>query len=130
MPGAAAWDLRSPALYRARVRLRDGGAVVDTASVRFGLREIKASGTDILLNGKASAFYRSNGDAYGGRIAAGLANQYARLDYTGSSSQSRHYRDGNGESGQRAAALSPAGKRFENDVYLIYEFDVRGSSRP
>ena len=47
-----------------------------------------------------------------------------------------HYTVGVGlydaETGQRAAALSPAGKRFENDVYLFYEFDVPNlrASRP
>jgi len=39
-----------------------------------------------------------------------------------------HYRVGVGvydaETGQRVAALSPAGKRFENDVYLFHEFDL------
>lgn len=52
-------------------------------------------GKDILLNGEASAFYRSNGDAYGGSIAAGIANEHVRLDYTGSTSQSRNYFNGN-----------------------------------
>ena len=51
----------------------------------------------LLINGKASAFYRSNGDAFGGSIAAGVANQNVRLDYTGSHSESMNYNDGNGQ---------------------------------
>ena len=44
-----------------------------------------------------------------------------------------HYTVGVGvydaETGQRAAALSPTGGRFENDVYLFYGFDVQ-TNRP
>ncbi|MDD5034437.1 MAG: TonB-dependent receptor [Methylococcaceae bacterium] len=52
-------------------------------------------GKDILLDGRLSSFYRSNGDVFGGSIAAGIANQNVRLDYTGSHSQSENYSDGN-----------------------------------
>lgn len=74
-----------------------GDSIAGTISVQSPAPVFAEPGKDILINGKASAFYRSNGDAYGGSIAAGIANQNARLDYTGSSSESRDYRDGNGD---------------------------------
>jgi hypothetical protein len=51
MPGAGLWNLDDPVLHRAVVRLSEGGAEADRASVRFGLREIKIRGFQVLLNG-------------------------------------------------------------------------------
>jgi len=51
MKDARLWSPDEPALYRAEIALFRGATVVDQASVRFGLREITAKGTQILLNG-------------------------------------------------------------------------------
>jgi iron complex outermembrane recepter protein len=74
-----------------------GDSIGGTISVKSPDPVFAEPGKDILINGRASAFYRSNGDAFGGSIAAGLANQHVRLDYTGSHSQSMNYNDGNGQ---------------------------------
>lgn len=81
-------------------------------------------GKDILLDGSISAFYRSNGDAFGGSIAAGVANEHVRLEYTGSHTESMNYNDGNGqvvqstsyENQNHSAALS---FKFDNHLVII-----------
>jgi hypothetical protein len=55
------WSPRSPHLYRARVRLISGGAILDERSVRFGMREFKVAGGKFLLNGQP-IFLRGYGD--------------------------------------------------------------------
>lgn len=74
-----------------------GDSIAGTITVQTPTPVFAKPDEVILLNGKASTFYRNNGDAYGGSIALGAANQNVRVDYTGSSSQSRNYQDGNGE---------------------------------
>jgi iron complex outermembrane receptor protein len=74
-----------------------GDSIGGTITVQSAAPVFAEPGKDILINGKASAFIRSNGDNYGGSIALGIANQNARLDYTGSTSESHDYRDGNGD---------------------------------
>jgi hypothetical protein len=61
IPNAKLWSPKSPHLYTARVRLLSGGAVIDTLSVRFGMREFKVAGGKFLLNGKP-IFLRGYGD--------------------------------------------------------------------
>ncbi|MDD2759469.1 MAG: TonB-dependent receptor [Methylomonas sp.] len=106
-----------------------GDSIAGTISVESAKPVFAQPGEDILLSGKLSSFYRSNGDAFGGSIAAGVANQNGRLDYTGSDSQSRNYNDGNGsivhssayENQNHAAALS-----FEFDEHLL---EVKGGQQ-
>lgn len=86
-------------------------------------------GKDILVDGSISAFYRSNGDAFGGSIAAGVATQNVRLEYTGSHTESMNYSDGTGtevkstyyENQNHSAALS-----FKIDNHLVV---IRGGQQ-
>jgi iron complex outermembrane receptor protein len=99
-----------------------GDSIGGTISIQSPDPVFAEPGKDILINGKASTFYRSNGDAFGGSIAAGVANQNVRLDYTGSHTESRNYNDGNGndvkssayENQNHAATLS-----FKTDNHLV-----------
>lgn len=95
-----------------------GDSIAGTISVQSPAPVFAEPGKDILINGKAFAFYRSNGDAYGGSIAAGIANQNARLDYNGSSSESRDYRDGNGD-----IVRSSAYTNQNHAASLAFKFD-------
>ena len=52
MPDARLWSPQEPRLYRAEITLREGDRELDTAAVRFGLREIRCEGLRILLNGR------------------------------------------------------------------------------
>lgn len=74
-----------------------GDSLGGTISVTTPEPVFAEPGKDILIDGSMSAFYRSNGDAFGGSIAAGVANQNARLEYTGSHTESMNYNDGNGQ---------------------------------
>jgi iron complex outermembrane receptor protein len=106
-----------------------GDSIAGTISVDSAKPVFAEPGKDILLTGKISSFYRSNGDAFGGSIAAGIANEHVRLDYTGSDTQSRNYKDGNGkvvhssayENQNHAAALS-----FEFDNHLL---EIKGGQQ-
>ncbi|OHX35621.1 TonB-dependent receptor [Methylomonas sp. LWB] len=106
-----------------------GDSLGGTISVKTPDPVFAEPGKDILLEGSASAFYRSNGDAFGGSIAAAVANQYARLEYTGSHTESMNYNDGNGnivsstayENQNHSAALS-----FKFDKHLLV---IRGGQQ-
>ena len=101
-----------------------GSIIVDSPDPVFA-----GEGKDILVDGNVSAFYRSNGDAFGGSIAAGIANENVRFDYTASHTESMNYEDGNGdlvkstayENQNHAAALS-----FKWDEQLLV---IRGGQQ-
>lgn len=52
IPNARLWTPDTPNLYSARVKLLQGGRVLDELSIRFGMREITADGRKLFLNGK------------------------------------------------------------------------------
>lgn len=52
MPGARVWSPDTPHLYTAKLRLVAGGVERDLITERFGMREITAKGSQLLLNGK------------------------------------------------------------------------------
>ncbi len=52
MPEASLWSPDQPNLYEAEVSLSTDGRLIDTAAVRFGLREVRCEGLRVLLNGK------------------------------------------------------------------------------
>ncbi len=106
-----------------------GDSIAGTISVQSAKPKFAEAGEDFLLNGKLSGFYRSNGDAFGGSVGLGIANEYARLDYTGSDTQSKNYQDGNGnvikstsyENINQAFALS-----FNYDEHLL---EIKGGQQ-
>lgn len=106
-----------------------GDSIGGTISVQSPEPVFAEPGKDILLSGNASSFYRSNGDAFGGNIAAGIATDQVRLDYSGSDTQSGNYSDGNGnvfkstgyENQNHAAALS-----FKLDKHLL---EIKGGQQ-
>ncbi len=73
-----------------------GDSIAGTIVVKSARPQFAQEGEGILTNGNLSSFYRSNGDAYGGSLGLGVANEYARLEYTGSTTQSSNYKDGHG----------------------------------
>lgn len=106
-----------------------GDSIGGTISVQTPEPVFAEPGKDILLNGSVSSFYRSNGDAFGGSISAGVATENVRLDYTGSHTESMNYNDGNGqivkstayENQNHSAALS-----FKKDNHLVV---IRGGQQ-
>ncbi|TAK64111.1 TonB-dependent receptor plug domain-containing protein [Methylobacter sp.] len=71
-----------------------GDSIGGTIRVNSADPEFAEAGAAPLLKGQASTFYRTNGDARGGNIAASIANEHAELKYTGSTVQSRNYKAG------------------------------------
>lgn len=70
-----------------------GGVIaVDSAPPQF------ATGDTMLLTGEASAFYRSNGDGFGGALRLTAASRHISATYTGSYTQSDQY-EGGGKDG-------------------------------
>ncbi len=106
-----------------------GDSIGGTISVQTPEPVFAEPGKDILLDGNASSFYRSNGDAFGGSLAAGIATEKVRLDYTGSHTESMNYNDGNGQvigstayvNQNHSAALS-----FKQDNHLVV---IRGGQQ-
>lgn len=106
-----------------------GDSLGGTISVTTPEPVFAEPGQDILLNGSMSAFYRSNGDAFGGSIAAGVANEHVRLDYTGSHTESMNYNDANGQNVQSTAYQNQnhsAALSFKFDNHLVV---IRGGQQ-
>ncbi|MFA7587882.1 MAG: TonB-dependent receptor, partial [Novosphingobium sp.] len=71
-----------------------GGVIsVRSAAPRF------ATGPEGLVTGEASAFYRSNGDGFGGSLSLTLASEHLSATYTGSFTQSDQYKGGGRRTG-------------------------------
>jgi iron complex outermembrane receptor protein len=75
-----------------------GGAIqVETLAPRF------ASSGRTLLAGRASAFYRSNGDGFGGALSLTAAGDRLSLSYNGSYTQADNYRGGGSDGTVRSS---------------------------
>ena len=66
-----------------------GAIVVETAKPEFA-----QPGAGLLTKGEVGAFYRSNGDGYGGHVSATVASENFSLSYTGSTAQADNYKAG------------------------------------
>ena len=64
-----------------------GGAILVTSAEP----SFAAAGQGTLRKGEAGAFYRSNGDAYGGNLSATVASETLNVTYNGSTAQSGNY---------------------------------------
>lgn len=73
-----------------------GDSIAGTISVESAEPVFAEPGAGYLTTETVSSFYRSNGDAFGANISAGLANDFFRLDYSFAHTQSSNYSDGNG----------------------------------
>ena len=71
-----------------------GDSIAGTIVARTKEPKFAAPGGDLLFTGEAGAFYRSNGNGYGGNINATLANDSLSLTYTGASAQADNYKAG------------------------------------
>lgn len=66
-----------------------GAIIVDSPAPAFA-----RAGEGLLTQGELGAFYRSNGDAFGGNIGATLATEQFNITYRGSTTQSDNYTAG------------------------------------
>ncbi len=81
-----------------------GGAIV----VKSAAPVFAKPGQGSLVQGEVGAFYRSNGNAYGGNLAAAYATESFNISYTGATAQSDNYKAG-GDFKERiyGSAVSP-----------------------
>ena len=103
-------DMNSPLSYTdpqtiALIRVLTGVAPVSNGGDNIGgiISAIStppqfATSDAMLVTGNASAFYRSNGDGFGGAVKLTVANRNLSATYTGSYTQSDQY-DGGGDDG-------------------------------
>ncbi len=103
-----------------------GSIVVDTPQPKFA-----APGQGSLLTGEAGAFYRSNGNAYGGNLSATYATESFNVSYTGATAKSDNYdAGGNFKAGIYRSAVSPAvtgriGHTLPNDEVGSTAYETR-----
>ncbi|WP_067734749.1 TonB-dependent receptor plug domain-containing protein [Novosphingobium naphthalenivorans] len=99
-------DMNSPLSYTVPQTLSSVSVIPGVAPVSMGGDNIggviAVSGPEprfstdgtLLLTGEASAFYRSNGDGFGGAVTLTAAGTNLSATYTGSYTQSDNYKDG------------------------------------
>lgn len=71
-----------------------GDSIAGTIVAKTKEPQFAAPGQALLFTGEAGAFYRSNGNGYGGNLNATLANEQLSLSYTGASAQADNYKAG------------------------------------
>ncbi len=69
-----------------------GDSIGGTIVAQSRAPEFAAPGQDFLTKGEIGAFYRSNGDAFGGNAAATLATENFSVNYAGAYAQSDNYK--------------------------------------
>ncbi len=96
-----------------------GDSIGGTIQVSSAPPEFAQPGKGVLFKGQAGTFYRSNGNAWGGHLAALVAGQTLSLTYNGSLARSGNYEAG---SDFKAAGIAAMGQGWVDG-------DVVGSSR-
>jgi beta-glucuronidase len=97
IPGAAVWSPATPNLYDLVVGLRQGGEVVDSYSLKIGVRTIRVEGDQLLLNDRPvylKGFGRHEDFPVVGRgyLPALIVKDYALMQWMGANSfRTTHY---------------------------------------
>ncbi len=81
-----------------------GDSIGGTILVNSAAPEFAKAGEGVLKKGEAGAFYRSNGNAFGGNLAATIASDKLSVTYSGSTVKSDNY--------QAGGDFKPAGLAF------------------
>lgn len=84
-----------------------GDSIGGTIIVNSRDPEFAQAGQGMLLKGEAGAFYRSNGNAKGGNLAATIASEKLSLSYNGSTAKADDYKSGDDF---KPAGLAAAGQ--------------------
>ncbi len=69
-----------------------GDSIGGTIIAQSYAPKFAAPGQETLATGEIGAFYRSNGDAFGGNVSATIANESLSFNYTGAYAQSDNYK--------------------------------------
>ena len=97
-----------------------GDSIGGTILVESAPPEFAAPGAGTLRKGEVGAYYRSNGSAYGGHLAATQATETLSLSYRGSTAQSDNYKAGD--------EFKPAGLSSDDVTAHWLDGDEVGSS--
>jgi iron complex outermembrane receptor protein len=90
-------SVRSVAVFAGIAPVSVGGdSIGGTIRIDSAPPEFAPAGQGILIKGQAGTFYRNNGTAKGGNIAATIADQNLSVTYSGSTAESGDYKDGHG----------------------------------
>ena len=97
-----------------------GTILVDSAQPRYA-----QDGEHLLMEGQASAFYRSNNQARGGSLSATIANETLSVRYTGATTKAKNYKAGGvfkapGVSVATIANVFVAGDEVASSQYQSY----------
>jgi len=71
-----------------------GDSIGGTIQMRSAPPEFSESDEETLRTAQASAFYRSNGNAYGGNISASIATETVRMSYSSATARAENYSAG------------------------------------
>ncbi|BBC72403.1 TonB-dependent receptor [Altererythrobacter sp. B11] len=124
-------DMNSPLSYTdpqtiASITVLTGVAPVSRAGDNIGgviavdsAPPVFATGSDLLITGNASAFYRSNGDGFGGGLSFTVAGKRLSATYTGSYTQSDQYEGG----GNKGLVRSTEYAKTDHALALAYRLD-------
>ena len=97
VPDAALWSPSTPNLYDLSIELVQGGSIVDSYSLKIGIRTVKIDGQLLLLNGEPiylTGFGRHEDFPIVGRgyLPALIVKEYALMDWMGANSfRTSHY---------------------------------------
>jgi iron complex outermembrane receptor protein len=86
-----------------------GDSIGGTIQVNSPAPEFAAAGQGTLLKGQAGGFYRSNGNAKGGNVAATIASEKLSMTYSGSTAESGNYKAAGDFRPAGPAATGPTG---------------------
>lgn len=103
-----------------------GDNIGGVISVSAGEPRFSTDGS-LLMTGEASAYYRSNGDGFGGSVALTVAGENLSATYTGSYTQSDNYKAG----GSRGEVRSTEYAKTDHALALAWQndaglFEVKG----
>ena len=91
------WQVRNAYLYTLCITLSDGGTILDRYSMEIGIREVRISGTDFLINGRP-VYFRGFGkhedsDIIGRGFSAGVMKRdFELMEWIGANSfRTSHY---------------------------------------
>ena len=100
-----------------------GDSIAGTIVAKTKEPQFAASGQDLLFTGEAGAFYRSNGNSYGGNINATLASESLSLTYTGATAQADNYKAGGNF--KRYTATGVPGHTLDRDEVGSTAYETR-----
>ncbi|MCP5269379.1 MAG: TonB-dependent receptor [Zoogloeaceae bacterium] len=100
-----------------------GDSIAGTIVAKTKEPVFAAPGAGNLFTGEAGAFYRSNGNSYGGNVSATYASESLSLSYTGATAQADNYKAGGNFKNYTATGV--AGHTLDRDEVGSTAYETR-----